>query len=202
LPSVVAALRGSAPGLEVTIDVAHAGTPVAALESGQVDIALLTTARCDHKQIIERPLFSDEVVFVMAKDHPLAAKKTITRTDLSQHTLLTSSNTPPPEHAWFMRTVFGRRKPRLSYERLPLTEAILDVARAGMGVAILSEWMAGPHLGKGDLVVRRLDTGELRRPWRFAYRADLDEHALRLLAILRTAAPRLHAAGPRGVIAR
>ena len=134
-------------------------------------------------------------MFVIAAGHPLAAKKTVTRADLREHILLTSSNTPEPEAQWFTRAVFGRRPPHLTFQRLPLTEAILDVARAGMGIAILSEWIASPHLGKGDLLVRRLDTGALRRPWRFAFRAEHAQPAQRLLTVLQSAAPRLRLVG-------
>lgn len=37
--------------------------------------------------------------------------------------------------------------------RLPLTEAIVDAARAGMGVAVLSEWTASGYLDDGTLAV-------------------------------------------------
>lgn len=96
---------------------------------------------------------------------------------------------------WFTRSAFGRKPPRLHYQRLPLTEAIMDVARAGLGVAVLSEWIAAPHIRPGELVIRRLGSGPLRRPWRFAYRREVQLAALRLFDVLKTAAPRLHIAG-------
>jgi LysR family transcriptional regulator, regulator for metE and metH len=86
--------------------------------------------------------------------------------------------------------VFGRARPKLRYEKLPLTEAILDLARAGMGIAVLSEWIAGPHLGKGDLVAKRLSVGPLHRHWRLVWRAEVREAALRLLSALEASAPR------------
>jgi len=192
LPSALTALRSHGFGLDVALEVAHTAAPASALTGGDVDAALLTTARVEGKDVLERPLFSDEVVFVLAKTHPLAAKKVITREDLASSVLVTSSNTPQAEQVWFMRAVFGRSKPRLRFERLPLTEAILDVTRAGLGVAALSAWIAGPHLNKGDLCVRRLDTGPLQRPWRYAYRREHSEAAMRLFAVLQTAAPRVH----------
>jgi LysR family transcriptional regulator, regulator for metE and metH len=191
LPSALDALHRTAPDLEVSIEVAHTSAPAAALANGDVDVALLTTARLPRGALAERALFSDEVVFVLAQRHPLAAKKTLARADLRAYPLLTSSNTPAAEARWFARAAFGRQKPRVTFRRLPLTEAILDVARAGMGIAVLSEWIAGPHLARGDLIARRLSTGPLRRPWRFAYRRDLAEPAQRLFALLQSAAPRL-----------
>lgn len=99
------------------------------------------------------------------------------------------------EGATRLLQVFGRERPRLRLERLPLTEAILDVARAGLGIAVLSEWITTPHLGRGDLVVKRLASGPLRRPWRMAWRKEVGDAALRLLAALESTAPRGLAVG-------
>jgi LysR family transcriptional regulator for metE and metH len=189
LPTVLVRLRESLPALEVSLAVEHTTAPVAALENGKIDVALLTSSAVPAGQLEERPLFSDEVVFVIAASHPLAAKKHLTLADLKASSLLTG-RTPDEEARWFMKNVFGRSKPRLRFERFPLTEAILDVARAGMGIAVLSEWIAAPHLSRGDLVAKRLEAGPLLRPWRFAWRRDVGGTALRLLAALELAAPR------------
>lgn len=194
LPSVLATLQKSLPEFEVSLELSHTFTPVAGLAAGELDVALLTTAVVP-RSLQERPLFADEVVFVVSAAHPLAARKALTRADLREGPLLTSTNTPPAESAWFMKRVFGRTRPRLKFQRLPLTEAILDVTRAGLGIAVLSEWIAGPHLGKGDLVAKRLATGPLRRPWRIAYRREASQAALRLAAILEAAVPHGRLAG-------
>lgn len=188
LPSALAGLRRSFPDLEVVLAVEHTADPVAALQSGKIDAALLTTASAP-APLVARPLFHDEIVFVVARSHPLASRIAVTADELAAHTLVTS-HTPEAEQRWFMTQVFGRRKPRLRLLRLPLTEAIIDVTRAGMGVGVLSEWMAGPYLARGDLVARRLVSGPLRRPWRMAWRREVAAAAARLHAALELASPR------------
>ncbi|WP_375758636.1 LysR family transcriptional regulator [Corallococcus exercitus] len=194
LPSALVTLRKSLPGLHLSLAVEHTQDPVPALVAGELDVALLTTASVPRTGIETRPLFSDEIIFVVAASHPLASRRALTREDLREHTLLTGQ-TPAAESQWFMTQVFGRERPRLRIERLPLTEAILDVARAGLGVAVLSEWITTPHLGKGDLVVKRLASGPLRRPWRMAWRKEVGDAALRLLAALEPTVPRSLAVG-------
>ena len=189
LPSALRRLRESLPEFEVSLKVEHTDAPVTALEASEIDAALLTTARVPRGPLRECELFSDEVVFVMAPSHPLAKKKTLSRADLRATTLL-SSRPPPGESQWFMTEVFGRERPKLRFERLPLTEAILEMARAGMGIAVQSEWIVGPHLGGTDLVTKRLGTGPLLRPWRMAFRSESEAAALRLAAVLRAALPR------------
>ena len=71
----------------------------------------------------------------------------------------------------------------------------MEVARAGQGIAVLSEWIASRHLTQGDLVARRLDTGPLRRPWRIAYRREVADLAQRLSLVLRSAVPHLRLVG-------
>jgi LysR family transcriptional regulator, regulator for metE and metH len=194
LPSALVTLRKSLPGLHLTLAVEHTQDPVAALEAGELDMALLTTSSAPRSGFESRPLFSDEFVFVVAASHPLASRRAITREDLREHTLLTGQ-TPAAVTHWFMTQVFGRERPRLRVDRLPLTEAILDVARAGLGVAVVSEWVATPHLERGGLVVKRLDSGPLRRPWRMAWRKEVGDAALRVLAALEPAVPRSLAVG-------
>ncbi|GMU01467.1 LysR family transcriptional regulator [Corallococcus caeni] len=194
LPSALVTLRKSLPGLHLSLAVEHTQDPVPALMAGELDVALLTTASVPRTGIETRPLFSDEIIFVVAASHPLASRRVLTREDLRENTLLTGQ-TPAAESQWFMTQVFGRERPRLRVERLPLTEAILDVARAGLGVAVLSEWITTPHLGRGDLVVKRLASGPLRRPWRMAWRKEVGDAALRLLAALESTVPRGLAVG-------
>jgi LysR family transcriptional regulator for metE and metH len=200
LPGALQTLRKTLPGLEISLAVQHTAEPVAALVAGEIDAALLTSARLPPGPLEERPLFADEVVFVMARTHPLAERRVLSRADLRATTLLTS-NVPSQEGHWFMQQVFGRARPRLRFERVPLTEAILELARAGMGVAVLSEWIAGPHLGAGDLVVRRLASGPLRRPWRLAWRRDVGVAGERLLAALEASVPRARLIGAAGASA-
>lgn len=191
LPSTLIGLRERMPDLELRLAVEHTGAPVSALAAGAVDIALLTTStvpRGGPAQLAERSLFADEVVFVVAQSHPLAGRRVLSRADLRAHTLL-SAPVPDGDARWFVRRLFGRQPPHLRVERIPLTEAILDLARAGMGIGVVSEWTASPHLGKGDLVLKRA-TKPLHRPWRLAWRREAQDGAHRLLAALQATVPR------------
>ncbi|MCP3059813.1 LysR family transcriptional regulator [Myxococcus sp. K38C18041901] len=189
LPSLLVELRRSIPRLTVDLAVEHTRSPLPALEAGDIDVALLTHSPLRRSSTFEvRPLFHDELVFLVSPAHPLAARKTFTAEDLKAQTLLTS-HTPTAQDVWFVNQIFGRERPRLRVERIPLTEAMLDLARAGLGVAVMSEWIAGPHLTRGDLVLRRLDSGPLERPWRIAWRKQAGDAAERLGKALLGLAP-------------
>ena len=183
LPSALTALRARLPRLDLVLAVEHTRAPVDALRAGSVDVALLTTAPAGETKrgaIVERPLFSDEVVFVVSTSHPLARKRTIVPEDLIEHGIVTNE-APPGEVLWFANAVFGRRRPTVRITSFPITEAVFDAARAGMGVAVASEWIASRYLESGELVAKRLSRGPLLRPWRIAWRKEV-EPAAELLA--------------------
>jgi LysR family transcriptional regulator, regulator for metE and metH len=56
---------------------------------------------------------------------------------------------------------------------------------------VLSEWIAGAYVASGGLVVRRLASEPLRRPWRIAYRLEATEAARQLTTAIQGAVPRL-----------
>ncbi len=192
LPSTVAALRRNASTLEVELAVDHTDAPVPALLAGRIDVALLTTSPTP-PTLVSQALFSDEIVFVVSSSHPLASRPTLTPAELASYPLITSTQVPDAEARWFASRVFGKRRPKLTFVRLPLTEAIIDAARAGMGVAALSEWVTGPYLYDPGLVAKRLRGRPLERPWRIAYRRDVAAAAEHLAAALEGAPPRVYA---------
>lgn len=190
LPSALLGLRRALPELVVELAVEHTKAPMEGLRKGAVDVALLTHEPAEDGSLATEPLFEDEIVFVVAAGHPLAGKAALSRADLHRHRLLTTSPTRA-EQRWFVDKAFGRSRPPPRVDQLPLTEAVVDMARAGLGVAILSEWVLAPHLHAGaDLVVKRLARGALRRPWTLAYRREVAGPARRLGAAVAATAPR------------
>lgn len=188
LPSVLVALRETQPNLEVHLDVAHTHSAESALEEGLIDAALLSAPGKPNRDFITRPLFFDEMLFVLAADHPLASKRRLEPDDLVETPIFTAPPTAS-EARWFMSAVFGRARPRLRVSTIPVTEAIVDLARAKMGIGIITEWVAGRYLKDRDLVTRRLRTGALKRPWHLAWRRDLGATGPLLLRALKRSAP-------------
>jgi LysR family transcriptional regulator for metE and metH len=192
LPSALASLRSELPSLDVIVALEHTPSPVKALHAKDVDVALLTTGKVTGS-LIEQPLFTDEIVFVLAATHPLASRASIGVTDLRKYPLISSTATPEPERQWFQRQVFGRALPRLEGLRFPLTETVVDAARAGMGVAAMSEWVARSYMAAGDLVAKPFRGKRLLRPWRIAYHEGVRARAKQLAVALSGAPPSLFA---------
>jgi LysR family transcriptional regulator for metE and metH len=171
LTEVVLSLRRSAPDLRIEMPIEHSQRAPDALAAGELDAAMLTSAA--PRGALAEELFEDELVFLVSAAHPLAKKAALAPRDVAESTLLVPN--ARSEDGWFLRQVFGARPPRVRAERLPVTEAIVELARAGLGVAVLSEWVAAPYLRapESGLKMLRLAKGPLVRRWRFAYRPEL-----------------------------
>jgi len=191
MPSALQGLRASLPGVDLSIAIECTRDPIAALQAGEIDVALISEAPTPRsRRLVDKPLFADEVVFVMAASHRLATRASLTRADLRGEVLFTS-RAPTRDMGWFHKPLAAAREAPLNYHVLPLTEAVIDFARAGMGIGVLSEWVAEPHLRRGDVVAKRLASGPLRRPWRLVWRKEVEDAAMRLWRVLEKAAPRV-----------
>lgn len=184
LPTALVSLRKEIPDVDLSIRMEHAADPVRAMHDDALDAALVISPTASTRTLEVESLFADEMVFVVGESHPLAKRKTLTPRDLTQHRLLTARPTSG-EQTWFLEALFGRKRPRLTVSWVPLTEAIADMTRAGMGIGILTEWVARPHLDAGGLVPLRVRGKKLERPWSLAWRRELGDLGALLAEALR-----------------
>lgn len=189
LGEVVVRLRRTAPGLTIDLPVEESQRAPRALAEGRLDAALLTSA--PPRGSLSQHLFEDEFVFLVSESHPLAARASLRPRDVAESTLLVPN--ARGSDAWFIRQVFGarRRSAPLRVERLPVTEAIVELARNGFGMAVLSEWVAHAYLKAPDagLKLLRMEKGPLMRPWRFAFHPELAATAPLLIEAIAAARP-------------
>ena len=170
LPPVLKQYARAHPGVEVRIDVTATNAPIPGLLDGQVDVALVTTPVRD-RRIVTRPLFDDEYVVVVAPKHRLAARAFVEAKDFATETLLS----------------YGAKEDSTIYQRLlapagitpgrmlqvQITEAIIELAKAGMGIGVLSRWAVAPHVRAGTLRAIPLTGRGFKRVWCAAALKDM-----------------------------
>lgn len=171
LARVTARLRRTAPELRLKMPLSSADRAPQALAEGELDVALLTSRAPSGCR--RAPMFTDELLFVVSDRHPLAARPHLLPRDLEDEQLLITTATSGDR--WFLRELYGSRKVRLRAQRFVITEGIVEFAREGLGVAVLSEWIAGSYLGPGSgLTALRLRRGPLLRKWTLAHRPEAE----------------------------
>jgi LysR family transcriptional regulator for metE and metH len=136
---------------------------VAALLDGHVDLAILVHAVTDRRLRV-RPLFSDEMVAIVAPSSPLARRHWISAEELAEQHLLLYSRAP--EESFVFRELFtpaGLVPTRVSF--IMLTEAMIELARAGSGAGVLPRWSAQRAIATGAVVGLSLTRRGMRRQW-------------------------------------
>ena len=158
----------------VTVNVMPDTTkPVQALLDGRLDVAILTSTISDRRLRL-RTLFNDEMVAVVSRTHPLARQPWVSARDLAaQHLLVYSSS---PEESFVLQRVLapaGLMPAQVSF--IMLTEAMIEMARAGLGVGILPRWSVQPAIASRKVAALAITRRGIGRRWTAAtLRARLD----------------------------
>jgi LysR family transcriptional regulator for metE and metH len=170
LPSVIAGLAEGHPHIDVRIVPEATRDPVTALLRGTLDLALVSSPVRD-RELLSAPLFDDEWTVILAPVHPLAGRPFITAVDLGRETLF-AHDAPRSDVERLRELIAAERASMPRIVPVPLTDALVALVQAGLGVAITSRWAVAPWEARGDIVSRRLTRSGLTEKWSAVYRRD------------------------------
>jgi LysR family transcriptional regulator for metE and metH len=170
LPPLLTRYRRAHPRVDVRIDAAATNDPVPALLEGRLDVAVLMTPVRD-RRLVTRLLFSDELLAVVAPTHPFATRPFVEVKDFAPETIL--SYKPKEESTVYQRVLRPAGVAPANLLVVQLTEAIVELAKAGLGVGLLARWAVEPHLRAGTLAATRITREGLQRTWCAATLKDL-----------------------------
>jgi LysR family transcriptional regulator, regulator for metE and metH len=190
LPRALAALMTEHPEVDLTLASEVLGDATAALSENIVDLVLcvMPPQRGAYKRV---PLFEDELVLAVPRGHRLATKKYVEGRDLKNETLILN-NASAPERQRVKRLVFGTADAKLARVlRLPVTEAVLELVQAGLGVSIVPAFTLNVRASRGEVVAVRLTQPGIKRQWAgvFSQTSPLARPIRTLLGTLKAGAP-------------
>lgn len=185
LPALLKAFRKLYPGVEVEIVPEARLRTTEALLAREIDLALVYKDGHD-KRLHLHPLFDDEMVVIVARDHPLAEKKYTVAADFAdQHLIL---HAPSEDSLFAQRLTAENVRPR-KYSQVILTEAIIELVRAGLGVSAVARWTIGRELRAGSIVAIPFTRRGLMRKWSAAtLRTPQSNAVLDLVALMKDVA--------------
>ena len=163
LPPLIEAFRVNHPRVDVAIAVECTMKPVEALLEGRLDLAIVTQT-IQHRQVRVRPLFDDEHAVIVAPDHPFASRAFVRPEDFAQQHLLLYTGTA--EDSFTVQEILrpaGVEPQRMSF--VMLTEAILEMVKARLGVSVMQTWAVEPAIRAGQVKAIPITPSGIRRRW-------------------------------------
>jgi DNA-binding transcriptional LysR family regulator len=167
LPPVIRELKKLHPGLILQVESGDMPELLEATRTRQIDLAV-GVAQEPVRGMEIRPLFEDEMLPVFAPTHPWADGRPLTRDELKSQPLILyqrRSFTGGAVDDFFRGLNFT---PSAIMEIGSIT-AIKEMVKLGLGVSVLSPWVAERELARGVLKMRPFGTRMLRRRWVLAH---------------------------------
>jgi LysR family transcriptional regulator for metE and metH len=162
LPDVMKEFRRKFPGVEVRIDAEATHRPIQALLNGKLDLAIVSNLRRE-KMLHYHALFEDEFVAIMAADDPLVSRPYLKAADFANQNLILY--VAPEESTLFQKILrpAGITPARISV--VPLTEAIIEMVKAGLGISVMARWAVEEQVAAGKIIARTLTRRGMHRQW-------------------------------------
>jgi len=163
LPSVLREFKESFPQCVIQIEPGDTQIAIDLLHNNRIDLAVALEPR-DQAQLEFRPLFTDELHFLVAPLHPWAQNGRADRREIIQQHFILYTRT---SYLSDMIEEYFRRDAIVLPTSIELgnMEAIKELVKLGLGVSILAPWVAQKELAEGSLRAVPLGKRKLERRW-------------------------------------
>jgi LysR family transcriptional regulator, low CO2-responsive transcriptional regulator len=167
LPTVLREFKESFPRCTITIQAGDTPEMIEALRAHKIDLAV-NLEPPPEEPLDFRPLFTDELNFLVSSQHPWAVSGKVPREDIAKQSYILydkRSYTSMMIERYFNEEDIILHTP----VELASMDAIKELVKLGLGVSILAPWMARKETEEGSLVSLPLGRRKLRRRWGVLY---------------------------------
>lgn len=162
LPTVFREFKESFPQYEIRVLPGETPQTIERLLNNEVDLSV-TLRPLDVSRLECHAIFEDELEFLVSPLHPWANKAPKIR-DAVTETFIVSSRSSL--NFVMIQEFFLKQGVRLNhFIELGSSEAIKELAKLGLGIAIAARWIARNEIDAGQLVPVPLPKAKLRRRW-------------------------------------
>jgi DNA-binding transcriptional LysR family regulator len=163
LPTVLREFKDSFPQCLIQIEPGDTPDAVEFLFQNRIDLALALEPRRE-PQLEFRPLFEDELQFLVSPLHPWAQAGHVERSEITRQRFILYTRTSYMSD--MIETYFRRENLVLPTSiQLGNMEAIKELVKLGLGVSILAPWVARKELAEQSLCSLALGRRKLERRW-------------------------------------
>jgi DNA-binding transcriptional LysR family regulator len=163
LPSVLRDFKEQFPQCLIQIEPGDTPDSVNSLLNNRIDLALALEPRREG-ELDFRPLFEDELQFLVGSGHPWAKAGRIEHNQISRQNFILYTRT---SYMHEMIEEYFRREGIVLATSIELgnMEAIKALVQLGLGISILAPWIARKELEEGTLCALPLGRRKLERRW-------------------------------------
>ena len=164
LPAQIAAFRKAHPQVRIHVLVSGRESVISQLHTGELSLGI-TSKRLDHRNLEFQDFFVDDVILIVAAEHPWASYRQIFPEDLLDEPMIMRE-----EAAGTRQALLGALRERaITPDMLKIgmvlgnSEAIVMAVEEGIGVAFISRLVAARSLELGRVMEVRVTGMELSR---------------------------------------
>jgi len=176
LPHVLREFCARYPHVELFVAAEYTDKAVHSLLGGALDIGIFVQPPHTDGLHVE-PLCRDELVVIVAPQHPWARRRHVQWADLATQVLITYDHASET-FQMLQREMHKRGVSIHDSMEVRHGAAVLEMVKVGLGVALLPRWVVREEVETGTLKALPLGRGGLKRQWILAYikGASLTEH--------------------------
>jgi LysR family transcriptional regulator for metE and metH len=163
LPAILEEYKKKFPNVKIKIRLTATADPYTAMLNGELDLALVNRI-VSPKNLKYQALFEDEDIAIVRYDHHWAKRKFISPKNLAAENLIVFDGAVE-ESNLFQKILMPAGIVPKEIITLPMTDAIIDMVSAGLGITVMVKWAALPYFKSARLVPISLTRKGVRRTW-------------------------------------
>ncbi len=148
------------PKVEVIINSEATYTSTSALLENKIDIGVL--ADNSNAKLNYTPLFRDEFLAIVPNGHKWTKLKWVNEADFAEENYIMYNI--PNEISFIYKKLFQSTKPKKIY-KIALTEAIIQMVKAGLGITVLPHWVVANYISSGEVSGVPVTRKGIKRTW-------------------------------------
>jgi LysR family transcriptional regulator, regulator for metE and metH len=161
LPGLMVRFRKQFPNVEIEIDTSH--DPAMELDQKRYDIIISARSLSDNTHA-QQPLFQDQLVCIMDKDHPLAGQSYIHLKDFQDINMISHAEKGESKFYELLLQPKGIEPKRFMTVGQP--QAIVELVISGLGVSVFPLWAVTGAIDAGSLIAKPISRNGVPLTWR------------------------------------
>lgn len=163
LPSLMVDFNKEFPNVDIEIFPDATDDPYKYILGGELDLAIVSDT-IEDPNLKYTELFQDEMMALVPANHPWAQKSYVTARDFESEVSIIHSY-PIESTTLFSQVLIPAGITPKKVIAMQITEAVVEMVKAGMGIKVIAKWVIDPYLNDKDLTLVPVTKKGLFRTW-------------------------------------